>query len=137
MAETRLKPVESFRSICPRKRRAGARGTAALQSAWLFLLPTLAPAAETAGTSSGYFSVVASLLLILGGFVLVAWLVRRWMPQGAQAGLVKVVGATSVGPRERVVVVEVDNTWLVLGVGGGQVRFLHTMNKPQSGGKQG
>ena len=80
---------------------------------------------------------VASLLLILGGFVLVAWLVRRWMPQGAQAGLVRIVGATSVGPRERVVVVEVDDTWLVLGVGGGQVRSLHTMNKPQGGSKQG
>jgi flagellar protein FliO/FliZ len=99
-------------------------------------LPSLAPAAETASTGSGYFSVVASLLLILGGFVLVAWLVRRWIPHGAQAGLVRIVGATSVGPRERVVVVEVDDTWLVLGVGGGQVRALHTMNKPPAGGKQ-
>lgn len=98
--------------------------------------PGLANAAETTGSASGYFGVVVSLLLILAGFVLVAWLVRRWMPQGARAGLVKVVGATSVGPRERVVVVEVDDTWLVLGVGGGQVRPLHTMNKPQGGGKQ-
>jgi flagellar protein FliO/FliZ len=108
-----------------------------LQAAPLFLLPSLVRAAENASSASGYFGVVVSLLLILGGFVLVAWLVRRWMPQGAQAGLVKVVGATSVGPRERVVVVEVDNTWLVLGVGGGQVRSLHTMSKPQAGGKQG
>jgi flagellar protein FliO/FliZ len=113
------------------------KGTATLQSAPLVLLPSLARAAENASSASGYFSVVASLLLILGGFVLVAWLVRRWMPQGAQAGLVKVVGATSVGPRERVVVVEVDDTWLVLGVGGGQVRSLHTMNKPRGEGKQG
>ncbi|HYR25315.1 MAG TPA: flagellar biosynthetic protein FliO [Aquabacterium sp.] len=113
------------------------RETAALQSLWLLLLPNYARAAEDASSASGYFGVVASLLLILGGFVLVAWLVRRWMPRGAQAGLVKVVGATSVGPRERVVVVEVDNTWLVLGVGGGQVRSLHTMSKPQDGGKQG
>lgn len=108
-----------------------------MQALPLIALPSLARAADTASTASGYFGVVVSLLLILGGFVLVAWLVRRWMPQGAQAGLVKVVGATSVGPRERVVVVEVDNTWLVLGVGGGQVRSLHTMNKPQGGGKQG
>jgi flagellar protein FliO/FliZ len=103
----------------------------------LFLWPGFAGAAENVSSATGYFGVVASLLLILGGFVLVAWLVRRWMPQGAQAGLVRVVGAISVGPRERVVVVEVDNTWLVLGVGGGQVRPLHTMNKPQGGDKQG
>lgn len=102
----------------------------------LFLAPGLASAAENTGSASGYFGVVVSLLLILGGFILVAWLVRRWMPQGAQAGLVKVVGATSVGPRERVVVVEVEGTWLVLGVGGGQVRSLHTMSKPQGGSKQ-
>lgn len=100
------------------------------------LLPGLASAAETTSAASGYFSVIVSLLLILGGFILVAWLVRRWMPQGAQAGLVKVVGATSVGPRERVVVVEVDDTWLVLGVGGGQVRPLHSMNKPRGGSIQ-
>ena len=150
MAEPRVKhagPSPSTRplsskqpSLVPLARlreRAGVRGTTALQSSPLFLLPGLARAADTASTASGYFGVVVSLLLILGGFVLVAWLVRRWMPQGAQAGLVKVVGATSVGPRERVVVVEVENTWLVLGVGGGQVRSLHTMNKPQGGDKQG
>jgi flagellar protein FliO/FliZ len=101
------------------------------------LLPGLVPlashAAETTGVASGYFSVIVSLLLILGGFVLVAWLVRRWMPRGAQVGLVKVVGAISVGPRERVVVVEVDDTWLVLGVGAGQVRQLHAMSKPKGG----
>jgi flagellar protein FliO/FliZ len=110
-----------------------------LKTAYAVVLMGLAPgaarAAENAGTASAYFSVLVSLLLILGGFVLVAWLVRRWMPQGAQSGLVKVVGATAVGPRERVVVVEIDNTWLVLGVGGGQVRPLHAMDKPGQGGK--
>jgi flagellar protein FliO/FliZ len=135
MAELRLGIIYVRPSPPPGGKRV--RGMAALQSSWLLLLPSLAAAAETASTSSGYFGVVASLLLILGGFVLVALLVRRWMPHGAQAGLVKVVGAASVGPRERVVVVEVDDTWLVLGVGSGQVRSLHTMNKPQAGGKQG
>ena len=32
-----------------------------------------------------------------------------------------------VGQRERVVVVEIGNTWLVLGIAAGQVRALHTM----------
>jgi len=48
---------------------------------------------------------------------------------GAQ-GAVKVVGTTAVGARERVVVVEVDDTWLLLGVGGGNVRLLHTCRSP-------
>lgn len=37
---------------------------------------------------------------------------------------VRVVGATAVGPRERVVVVEVGGQWLVVGVGGGNVSLL-------------
>jgi flagellar protein FliO/FliZ len=45
-------------------------------------------------------------------------------------GVVKVVGTTAVGARERVVVVEVDDTWLLLGVGGGNVRLLHSQPKP-------
>jgi flagellar protein FliO/FliZ len=49
---------------------------------------------------------------------------------GAQ-GAVKVVGTTAVGTRERVVVIEVDNTWLLLGVGGGNVRLLHSLPKPE------
>ncbi|MGO9446533.1 MAG: flagellar biosynthetic protein FliO [Thiobacillaceae bacterium] len=98
----------------------------------LALAPGLAWAAEGGAPASGYVGVVISLLLILGGFVLLAWLVRRWMPQGSRAGVVKVVGALSVGPRERVVVVEVGESWLVLGVGGGQVRSLYTMDKPQA-----
>ena len=37
-----------------------------------------------------------------------------------------------VGPRERVVVVEVENTWLLLGVGAGQVRLLDKRDKPDT-----
>ena len=90
-------------------------------------------AAHAADTGTGVAGMVVSLLLILGLFVLAAWLFKRYVPQVGKTGPVKVVGATMVGPRERVVVVEVENTWLVLGVGGGQVRTLHTLPKPAGG----
>jgi len=38
-----------------------------------------------------------------------------------------VVSSVMVGQRERVVVVEIGDAWLVLGVAAGQVRALHTM----------
>jgi flagellar protein FliO/FliZ len=41
-----------------------------------------------------------------------------------------VVGGVMLGPRERLVVVEVGDTWLLLGVGGGQVNILHTLPRP-------
>ena len=91
-------------------------------------LPAYAQAAQNDATN--IFTVLLSLLLILGGFIGVAWLVRRYLPGVGKQGVVKVVGATMVGPRERVVVVEVDDTWLLLGVGAGQVRLLDKRAKP-------
>lgn len=93
------------------------------------LIPAQAWAAAPDAVGS-VLSVFVSLALILGGFVAVAWLARRYLPGIGSQGAVKVVGTASVGPRERVVVVEVDNTWLALGVGGGNVRLLHTLPKP-------
>ena len=81
--------------------------------------------------ASSVLPMLLSLILILGGFIGVAWLVRRYLPGVGKQGVVKVVGATMVGPRERVVVVEVDDTWLLLGVGAGQVRLLDKRAKPE------
>jgi flagellar protein FliO/FliZ len=96
----------------------------------LLLAPSWAQAApDTAGS---LFTVLLSLVLILGGFIAIAWFARRYLPGMGAQGAVKVVGTTAVGARERVVVVEVDHTWLLLGVGGGNVRLLHTLPKPDS-----
>lgn len=91
-------------------------------------LSTWAHAAQNDAAS--IFTVLLSLLLILGGFIGVAWLVRRYLPSVNKQGIVKVIAATMVGPKERVVVVEVDDTWLLLGVGAGQVRLLDKRAKP-------
>jgi flagellar protein FliO/FliZ len=97
---------------------------------WVIGMLAASPSAWAADTGTGVAGVLLSLILILGLFMLAAWLFKRYLPQVGKAGPVKVVGATLVGPRERVVVVEVEDTWLVLGVGGGQVRTLHTLPKP-------
>lgn len=56
------------------------------------------------------------------------WLLKRLSaPRGQAAGLLKVIAATAVGPRERVVVVELGDNWLVLGVAPGQVTSLHQL----------
>lgn len=92
------------------------------------LVPSSAWAAS--GAASGAVTVLLSLALILGGFIALAWLARRYLPGMQTQGVVKVVGTTAVGARERVVVVEIADTWLLLGVGGGNVRLLHTLDKP-------
>lgn len=65
------------------------------------------------------------LLLVLALIGALGWGVSRLrgiVPTGQAP--VKVVGATAVGTRERVVVVEVGGQWLVVGVGAGGVTLL-------------
>ena len=59
------------------------------------------------------------------------WLLRRYGPtQMAAQGAIRVVGGVMLGPRERLVVVEVQDTWLLVGVASGHVGLLHRMDKP-------
>lgn len=92
--------------------------------------------AAHAGSGSTGVSDTGTLQVVLGlGFVLalmvgLAWLLRRLgaMQQGS-AGAIKILGGAAVGPRERVVLVEIADTWLVIGVASGHVSALHSMPK--------
>lgn len=78
--------------------------------------------------------VLLGLGLVLGAIAGTAWLLRRFTPgQIGAGGAVKVVGGVAVGPKERVVLVEIGETWLVLGVAPGQVNTLHTLVRPAGG----
>jgi flagellar protein FliO/FliZ len=45
---------------------------------------------------------------------------------------VRTVGGVSLGGKERVAVVEIGDTWLVLGAAPGSVRLLHTLPAPHA-----
>lgn len=64
-------------------------------------------------------------------FILVAaWLAKRFGFTGAGVGVKKslnISASVSVGPRERVVVVDVEDARLVLGVTATQITHLHTL----------
>jgi flagellar protein FliO/FliZ len=91
------------------------------------LLP-LAARADEAGVpdaGTGILQMSLGLLLVLAMVVASLWLLKRLSaPRGGAAGLLRVVAGTSVGPRERVVVLEIGTTWLVLGVAPGRVSAL-------------
>ena len=76
---------------------------------------------------SALLQMALSLTLVLALLVGSLWLLRRLrIGQGGQGSAVRVVASAAVGPRERVVVVELGDEWLVLGVGSGNVRLLQT-----------
>ena len=94
-----------------------------------FALAQAAPAAvPDAGAS--LIQVFLGLGVVIAALVGGLWLLKRVSaPHGAAAGALRVIAGTSVGPRERVVLLEVEDTWLVVGVAPGQVNALHQMPK--------
>ena len=69
--------------------------------------------------------VTLGLLFVLALIAGLAWSLSRLRGIATVAGSpVRVVGATAVGTRERVVVVEVGGQWLVVGVAAGGVTLL-------------
>src|SRR5258706_447906 len=87
-----------------------------------------------AGAAAPALGVGAVLQTVVGLAVVIAlvfgsaWIARRLGFQPAKrSGLVKTIGGASLGGKERVAVVEIGDTWLVLGAAPGNVRLLHRM----------
>ncbi len=90
-----------------------------------------APAMQNA-PSGMIMQALFGLLVVLGLMAGAAWLLKRFNPiKAGQAGQVRIVGGVSVGGRERVVVVEVADQWIVVGVAPGSVNALSTMPRQE------
>jgi flagellar protein FliO/FliZ len=76
---------------------------------------------------------ILSLGLVIGLLVGLAWLLKRFGPRSVTGGnTVKLVGALSVGARERILVVEVGEQWIVVGASPGRMNALATMPRQES-----
>ena len=109
----------------------GALCFAASSPLWAATAATPAPAAAPSPFAS-LVQVILGLAVVLGAIVGVAWLFKR-LSGGAMggAGRVRVVGGAMVGQKERVVIVELEGEWLVLGVTPQQVNLLNKMPRPE------
>jgi flagellar protein FliO/FliZ len=69
-----------------------------------------------------------ALIVVLAVLGALAWFLKRYGPKvaGGNANL-RVVGSLSLGGRERIVVVEVGNEWIVVGASPGRINALATM----------
>ena len=74
----------------------------------------------------GIMQMLLGLALVLGLIVFASWALKRFGAGATSStSAIKVLTAASVGPRERVVLVEIGDTWLVVGVAPGRVSALH------------
>lgn len=101
---------------------------------WSLAFPLLAADASAPQPSlAGHtLQMIFALVLVLGLIVGAAWLMRRFsLLPSAAGGQLRVVSGVMVGNRERVVIVEVRDTWLVVGVTGQNINILHTLPRPE------
>jgi flagellar protein FliO/FliZ len=84
-----------------------------------------------AGVGGQLLQLVLGLLLVVGLIFVLAWLMRRVQRSGPAGNqVIELVGSRALGPRDRLVLVQVGNEQVLLGVSPGSITALHVMNEP-------
>lgn len=108
------------------------------------------PGSVAAGTlqpmGAGYLVQYSlGLIVVLSAVVALVWILRRFNRfQSSIGGTLKTLGGLSLGGRERIILVQVGDTQLLLGVAPGRIQTLYVLDKPlhnetavSKGGKHG
>ncbi|PBJ15382.1 Flagellar protein FliO [Pseudomonas ogarae] len=84
------------------------------------------------GVAGQLAQLVLGLLLVLGLIFFLAWLLRR-VQQAGPAGkgqVIDIIGSRALGPRDRLVLVQVGNEQILLGLSPGTITALHVLKEP-------
>lgn len=91
-----------------------------------------AASAEAPGVSSAaILQMLLGLLLVIGVLFIGAFFLRKLnggMNFG-NTGPMRIVGGLMISTRERIVLIEVGDAWIVIGIVPGQIKTLHTLQK--------
>lgn len=88
--------------------------------------------AVSSGVAGQLTQLVFGLLLVLGLIFFLAWLLRR-VQQAGPAGkgqVIEIVGSRALGPRDRLMLVQVGNEQILLGLSPGTITALHVLKEP-------
>jgi flagellar protein FliO/FliZ len=84
------------------------------------------------GNAAGQLTqLVLGLLLVLGLIFLLAWLLRR--VQNAAPGngqLIEILGSRTLGPRDRLLLIQVGKEQILIGHSPGSIEALHVLAEP-------
>ncbi|MHC8349553.1 flagellar biosynthetic protein FliO [Pseudomonas sp. RT4P38] len=93
---------------------------------------TAAAPAVSSGVGGQLTQLVFGLLLVLGLIFFLAWLLRR-VQQAGPAGkgqVIELIGSRALGPRDRLMLVQVGNEQILLGLSPGTITALHVLKEP-------
>src|SRR5471032_2017487 len=93
-----------------------------------------APTASNGPSAAGsLLQTTLALAFVLALLVGAAWFLKRYGPKSITGGTaVKLVGALNVGARERILVVEIGEQWIVVGASPGRMNALATMPRQEA-----
>ena len=83
------------------------------------------------GVAGQLTQLVFGLLLVLGLIFFLAWLLRR-VQQAGPAGkgqVIELIGSRALGPRDRLMLVQVGNEQILLGLSPGTITALHVLKE--------
>ena len=104
-------------------------GSAALALTGVAVAAPEAPAPGLGGADLLSFAI--SLLVVVGSILAFGWLFARFRPGMNQGGeQIRVVAMRPLGPKDRLVVVEVGGQQILVGVSQGHMQNLHTLSEP-------
>ncbi|MDP3365599.1 MAG: flagellar biosynthetic protein FliO, partial [Pseudomonas sp.] len=109
--------------------------------ALLLALPGFALAAEPADKAATPMAgsdvagqlgqLLLGLLLVIGLIFVLAWLLRRVQQLAPRSGqVIKLLATQPLGPRDRLVLVQVGNEQILLGLSAGRIAPLHVLKEP-------
>ncbi len=77
------------------------------------------------------FKLTGGLLLVVMVIFVLAWLVKKFnLNQQSQNGLIKIVAGLSIGTRDRIVLLQVGEEQILVGLTPGRIEKLHTLSQP-------
>jgi len=93
-----------------------------------------APAPSNGPSAAGsLLQTTLALAFVLALLIGAAWFLKRYGPKSITGGTaVKLVGALNIGARERILVVEVGEQWIVVGASPGRMNALATMPRREA-----
>lgn len=77
------------------------------------------------------FKLTGGLLLVVMVIFVLAWLVRKFnLNQQSQNGLIKIIAGLSIGTRDRIVLLQIGEEQILVGLTPGRIEKLHTLSQP-------
>ena len=115
------------------EKATAAADTAAAPAAALPAMPPGAPMTMAPATSAGsLLQTIVALVFVLALLIGLAWAMKRYGPKALGGNSkMRVVSSLNLGGRERIVLIEVADQWIVVGASPGRINALATLPRQE------